>query len=41
VYLLRPPTLTNWIVMVVSALLSVLIGWRFFAKRAPRYIEEI
>lgn len=40
-YLLRPPTLVNWAVMVASATISVLVGWRFFAKRAPRFIEEI
>jgi len=41
VYLLQPPTLVNWLVMIGSAAASMLIGWRFFARRAPRFIEEI
>jgi len=40
-YLLVPPTGVAWLVMVLSAVLSVLVGWTVFARRAPMYIEEI
>jgi ABC-2 type transport system permease protein len=40
-YLLTSPTLDNWIAMAGSALLSLGVGWWFFSRHAPRYIEEI
>lgn len=41
VYDLRLPTATNWIVMGVSALLSLVVGWAVFSRYAPRVIEEL
>ena len=40
-YLLVPPTPTQWIIMVSAAVVSVLVGWTVFGRRAPMYIEEI
>ncbi len=40
-YLLHAPSLRNWIAMVLSATLSVTIGWWVFSRKAPRFIEEI
>ncbi len=40
-YLLRPPTVGNWLAMSLSAFVSITFGWWFFSRRAPRYIEEI
>lgn len=40
-YLLQPPTLLNWVMMVGSAAATLVIGWWVFASKAPRYIEEI
>ncbi|HEX2575009.1 MAG TPA: ABC transporter permease [Aquihabitans sp.] len=41
VYSLDTPTATNWLVMVVSAAASLLIGWTLFSRLAPRVIEEL
>jgi len=41
VYLAQAPTLSNWIVMLVSTLVSVGVGWTIFARKAPQFIEEI
>jgi ABC-2 type transport system permease protein len=40
-YLLRSPTMGNWLAMILSAGVSLSVGWWFFSRRAPRYIEEI
>jgi ABC-type polysaccharide/polyol phosphate export permease len=40
-YLLSSPTLSNWIAMIGSAVVSIVVGWTFFSRRAPSYIEEI
>lgn len=40
-YLLQPPTLVNWVAMVVSTVVMLTIGWWVFATKAPRFIEEI
>jgi ABC-2 type transport system permease protein len=40
-YLLTSPTLSNWLAMILSSVVSVTVGWWFFSRRAPRYIEEI
>jgi ABC-2 type transport system permease protein len=40
-YLLTAPTITNWLAMLLSAAVSLSVGWWFFARHAPRYIEEI
>lgn len=41
IYELRTPTLVNWLVMVLFASFTTAVGWWFFAKKAPRFIEEI
>lgn len=41
VYHLDGPTLVNWGVMIASALLSLLVGWKIFSRLAPRVIEEL
>lgn len=41
VYLLHPPSLRNWVAMVASAVVSLLVGWTVFSRKAPRFIEEI
>lgn len=41
VYGLALPTATNWIVMGVSATVSLLAGWWIFGRYAPRVIEEL
>lgn len=40
-YLLRPPTLGNWAGMGISSVVMITVGWWFFSRNAPRYIEEI
>ena len=40
-YLLQPPTLLNWVVMVVSTAAMLVVGWWVFATKAPRIIEEL
>lgn len=40
-YLLKTPTLNNWIAMVLSAVIAVAVGWTLFSRKAPRLIEEI
>lgn len=40
-YQLQVPTLTNIAVMAGSALVCMGIGWWYFDRTAPRYIEEI
>jgi ABC-type polysaccharide/polyol phosphate export permease len=40
-YYLDLPTLTNWIVMVASASISLAFGWWLFSRLAPRVIEEL
>jgi ABC-type polysaccharide/polyol phosphate export permease len=37
----RAPTLTNWLVMLGAATVSLLLGWTVFSRKAPRFIEEI
>jgi len=41
VYLLQPPTLLNWAMMVGATLFTVGGGWWVFSRNAPRFIEEI
>ena len=41
VYYLDMPTLTNWMVMGASAVLSLAFGWWLFGRLAPRVIEEL
>jgi ABC-type polysaccharide/polyol phosphate export permease len=40
-YMLDVPTLGNWIVMVLSATVSLVGGWILFSRMAPRVIEEL
>jgi len=40
-YLLRPPSFSNWLVMLVSSSVMLLVGWTVFSRKAPRFIEEI
>jgi ABC-type polysaccharide/polyol phosphate export permease len=40
-YNLSVPTLSNWLMMVGSAVVSLLLGWWVFSKYAPRVIEEL
>lgn len=41
VYNLQLPTATNWVVMGVSAVVSLVVGWVVFGRYAPRVIEEL
>jgi ABC-2 type transport system permease protein len=41
VYLLKAPTLLNWVAMILATTIMTLLGWRVFSTKAPRYIEEI
>lgn len=41
VYSLGSPTLGNWIVMIVSATVSLVGGWLIFSRWAPSVIEEL
>jgi ABC-2 type transport system permease protein len=41
VYSLDLPTTTNWLVMVVSAAVSLVGGWILFSRWAPKVIEEL
>lgn len=41
IYELQAPTLLNWGVMVGSSAIMLAVGWWVFARKAPRYIEEI
>lgn len=41
VYLLEPPTLDNWVAMVVACAVTTTVGWAVFSSKAPRFIEEI
>ena len=40
-YLQQPPSLYNWIGMVVPATLVLGLGWWLFSSKAPTFIEEI
>lgn len=40
-YELRVPSWPNWLMMVVSATVSLLLGWWVFSRYAPRVIEEL
>ncbi len=40
-YTLDMPTTTNWIVMVCSAVISLVFGWWIFSVNAPKVIEEL
>ena len=40
-YSLDTPTVTNWVVMVVSASVTLVGGWIVFSRLAPRVIEEL
>ncbi|MFN7147874.1 MAG: ABC transporter permease [Microthrixaceae bacterium] len=41
VYSLDLPTTTNWLVMVLSAAVSLVGGWILFSRWAPKVIEEL
>jgi len=41
VYYLDLPTLSNWVVMITSASVSLAFGWWLFSRLAPRVIEEL
>ena len=41
VYSLELPTMTNWLVMGVSAAVSLVGGWILFSRWAPSVIEEL
>lgn len=40
-YMLDVPTLGNWLVMIISATVSLVGGWLLFSRMAPRVIEEL
>lgn len=40
-YTLDVPTLGNWAVMVISAAMSLVLGWTIFSRWAPTVIEEL
>ncbi len=40
-YLLEPPTAMSWLIMVIAPAVTITIGWIFFGRNAPRFIEEI
>jgi ABC-2 type transport system permease protein len=40
-YTLDSPTPSNWLMMVGSAALSLVLGWLIFSRYAPRVIEEL
>jgi len=40
-YTLDVPTLGNWVVMVVAATVSLVVGWTIFGRWAPTVIEEL
>ena len=40
-YTLEMPTLGNWVVMVLSAVISLVGGWVVFSRWAPTVIEEL
>ena len=41
VYSLELPTTTNWLVMCLSAVVSLVGGWMIFSRWAPSVIEEL
>ncbi|QXC62820.1 ABC transporter permease [Aquihabitans sp. G128] len=41
IYMLGTPTLINWVVMAISAAVSLVGGWMIFSRLAPRVIEEL
>lgn len=41
VYSHAVPTLNNWVIMIVAAGASLVIGWMLFSRFAPRVIEEL
>ncbi|HTO00236.1 MAG TPA: ABC transporter permease [Microthrixaceae bacterium] len=41
VYSLELPTASNWAVMVLTALISLIGGWAIFSRWAPSVIEEL
>lgn len=41
VYSLGVPTLTNWVVMLLTASISLVGGWIIFSRWAPSVIEEL
>lgn len=40
-YELELPTLGNWLMMLGSAVISLVVGWFLFGRYAPRVIEEL
>ena len=40
-YGLELPTLSNWLVMIASAVVCLVGGWLIFGRYAPRVIEEL
>jgi len=31
----------SWLIMVIAPAVTITIGWIFFGRNAPRFIEEI